>query len=550
MSAGSYLLLDRLREATKDEYTIEGELGRGGMAAVFLARDIALDRRVAIKVMLPDLAGVPGFQDRFVIEARTAAHLDHPGIVTVYSVRQRGDLTFIVMKYIEGRTLDQVLSTRGALDEVVVATIGSRVAEALHFAHAHGVVHRDIKPSNIIIDSQGRPVVTDFGIAKVGSSPSLTVAGSTLGTPTYMSPEQCRGLPATAASDQYSLGVMIYELVTGRAPFSGNLFELLGAHTNDPPPRIRDSKANTDPALEAAIERMLAKEPTERFSSLGDVAKTLAARVPRRSHAQEMKSIIDGISPPRRPFSSTAFDLANATTEELPAPTPVAPPGDFTRAFGASTLTPTNPVETTAPAPVFAPPTPPPLFVAPTEPPVAAPGTVLVETPRGPVENAGAIAAPEPPPKNNRALFAGAAVLILGVVGYAVFASSNRETPAPTPVPATTPKTDSAPAPTPATVPVVVAESIAPAKTDSTAKRDSSPPAVVTPPPVTARPPSVPAPKNEKSKTAPKTDVPSKARTDSIAARCARLNERFALGAELPRADSLFLRQECARQRP
>src|SRR6185503_14773009 len=129
MTADPYLLLDRVRAATADEYLIEGELGRGGMAAVFLGRDVVLGRRVAIKAMLPDLAGVAGLQDRFVVEARTAAQLDHPGIVTVYAVKQRAGLTFIVMKYIEGRTLDQVLATRGPLDPGIVATLGSHIAE-------------------------------------------------------------------------------------------------------------------------------------------------------------------------------------------------------------------------------------------------------------------------------------------------------------------------------------------------------------------------------------------------------------------------------------
>ena len=214
-------LFDRVRAATAGEYVIEGELGRGGMAAVYLGRDVALHRRVAIKVMLPEMARVAGSQERFVVEARTAAQLDHPGIVTIYAVKQSGGLTFIVMKYIEGQTLDHVLATRGPLDSGVVAAIGSHVAQALQFAHSHGVVHRDVKPSNIIIDTTGHPVVADFGIAKVSTSPSLTMAGATLGTPAYMCPEQCLGLPVTPASDQYSLGVVLYQLLTGRVPFSG-----------------------------------------------------------------------------------------------------------------------------------------------------------------------------------------------------------------------------------------------------------------------------------------------------------------------------------------
>ena len=296
MTAGPDLLLDRVRAATADEYIIEGELGRGGMAAVFLGRDIALHRHVAIKVMLPDLVGVAGSEDRFVVEARTAAQLDHPGIVTIYAVKQRAGLTFIVMKYIEGQTLDHVLATRGALEQRVVATIGSHVAEALHFAHSRGVVHRDVKPSNIIIDKNGAPVVADFGIAKVSTAPSLTMAGATIGTPAYMSPEQCRGLPVTSASDQYSLGVVLYELLTGRAPFSGTLFDLLKAHTSEAPPRILDVKPEVDPALEAIVGIMLAKNEAERFPSLRDVSKALLSLLPRRSHEADRHAIMAAVA--------------------------------------------------------------------------------------------------------------------------------------------------------------------------------------------------------------------------------------------------------------
>ena len=286
-------LLDRLRAATADEYVIEGELARGGMAAVFLGRDIALNRRVAIKVMYPDLVRIKGSQDRFVVEARTAAQLDHPGIVTIYAVKQAAGLTFIVMKYIEGRTLDHVLATRGPLDSSVVATIGSHVAEALHFAHSHGVVHRDIKPSNIIIETNGRPVVADFGIAKVSTEPSLTLDGVAVGTPSYMSPEQCRGRPVTAASDQYSLGVMLYEMLTGRVPFSGTQFELLAAHTSSPVPPILGIKRDVDPALAKIVTTMLAKKANERFPSLRDVSKALLAIRPPRSQTDDWLMIAD-----------------------------------------------------------------------------------------------------------------------------------------------------------------------------------------------------------------------------------------------------------------
>ena len=174
------------------------------------------------------------------------------------------------------------------------------MAEALHFAHSRGVIHRDVKPSNIIIDTHGRPIVTDFGIAKVITAPSLTLAGSTVGTPGYMSPEQCRGLPVTAASDQYSLGVVLYELLTARAPFSGTLFELLKAHISDAPPPILAVKPEVDPALEAIVMIMLAKNETERFPSLRDVSNALVSLAPRRSQAADRQAIIAAVAPDSR----------------------------------------------------------------------------------------------------------------------------------------------------------------------------------------------------------------------------------------------------------
>jgi serine/threonine protein kinase len=151
------------------------------------------------------------------------------------------------------------------------------VAEALNFAHGEGVVHRDVKPSNIMIDPRGRPVVTDFGIARVMTAQSITVAGSMLGTPTHMSPEQCRGLPATAASDQNSLGVTMYEMLTGRVPFTGSLFELINAHREQTPPPLSDFAAGVDPMLEQTVMRMLAKDPAARWGSMSDVVQRLSS---------------------------------------------------------------------------------------------------------------------------------------------------------------------------------------------------------------------------------------------------------------------------------
>jgi hypothetical protein len=150
------------------------------------------------------------------------------------------------------------------------------VAEALAFAHGEGVIHRDVKPSNIMIDARGRPVVTDFGIARMATAQSITVAGSMLGTPTHMSPEQCRGLPATPASDQYALGVTIFEMLTGRVPFTGTLFELITAHREQAPPPLSEYVAGVDPGLEQTVMRMLAKDPAQRWASMNEVVQRLS----------------------------------------------------------------------------------------------------------------------------------------------------------------------------------------------------------------------------------------------------------------------------------
>ncbi len=285
-------LLLRVRHATRGAYTIERELGRGGMAAVFLGTDLALHRRVAIKVMLPELATVAGLQDRFVSEARTAANLDHPGIVTIHAVREGEGLTFIVMRFIDGRTLDTVLKHEPSIPLVVVETLVAEIAEALHHAHLDGIVHRDVKPSNIILDRRGRPCVTDFGIARVTTAPSTTVSGAFVGTPAYMSPEQCRGVVATAASDQYGLGVMAYEMIARRRPFSGTMFELIHAHVHDPVPRLETLVPDVDPATAEMVHRMLAKDPADRFASLAEVSERFRALAESRGERSAVSSAI------------------------------------------------------------------------------------------------------------------------------------------------------------------------------------------------------------------------------------------------------------------
>ena len=272
MSSGGFdpwtELLQKLRQATLGEYEIRGELGRGGMAAVFLAQDLHLNRKVAVKVMLPGLAYTERMWDRFLAEARTAAKLDHPNIVYIHSVKEKERFLYFVMKYIDGRALDDILAEHKPLPIAVAQTILVDVARGLDYAHREGVVHRDIKPANIMIDQKGNAVVMDFGIARSVDTQHFTQTGATIGTPAYMSPEQCHGSDTSAASDQYSLGVLAYEMLTGTPPFTGSPIELQVAHMQEIPRNIRDLRPELSLELSGAVMRMLAKDPAERWPSL------------------------------------------------------------------------------------------------------------------------------------------------------------------------------------------------------------------------------------------------------------------------------------------
>ena len=270
-------VVQRLRRATFGEFEIGRELGRGGMAAVFLAHEISLDRPVAIKVMSPGLLMGDGMIDRFKREAITIAHLNHPNIVSCYSVRQAEGLHFFVMRYIRGRSLEQLIHEAGKLPLPIARSILCQVGSALTYAHRSRVVHRDIKPANILIDEDGNAVVTDFGIAKVAELPGHTHTGALVGTPAYMSPEQCSGAEVSGASDQYSLGAVAYEMVAGVAPFTGSTLTVMQAQVEHTPPPIRDRCPDCPAEFEAAILRMLAKDPVARFPSMAEAKAALAA---------------------------------------------------------------------------------------------------------------------------------------------------------------------------------------------------------------------------------------------------------------------------------
>lgn len=303
--------LQQLQQATQGEYRVIRELGRGGMAAVYLAEDLSLGRRVAIKVMLTNVGSASVNAERFLIEARTAAQLSHTNIIPIYAVRIVGDLRYFVMKYLPGRSLDRILRMEGPLPIPLVRCILGQVGSALEHAHARGVVHRDIKPANIVIDEEGNAIVADFGIAKVAQGAGLTQTGTTVGTPSYMSPEQCTGKPVTGAADQYALGCVAFELLTGRPPFvHEEVVPVFMSHVSDPPPPLMQFRDDIPFELAEVVDRMLAKSPVDRWPSIDAAllaAGTAAAVIDPKLRAQ----LRDFAGPfDTEPWEPTPLDLA------------------------------------------------------------------------------------------------------------------------------------------------------------------------------------------------------------------------------------------------
>lgn len=244
-------------------YRILRPLGAGGMASVYLAVQESLDREVALKVMSPQLAADREFTERFLKEGRITAKLSHRNLVTVFDIGSHQGLYYLAAEYIAGGTLSERI--REGLSVPQILDIVAEVARGLHFAHDKGVVHRDVKPSNILFKSDGTVVLADFGIAKaMDTTSTATMAGSSIGTPDYMSPEQARGEPVDGRSDLYALGVMLYEMLIGRPPFDGSdPFAVALAHITQPIPTLPSEFAWLQPVL----DKMMAKRPTERFAS-------------------------------------------------------------------------------------------------------------------------------------------------------------------------------------------------------------------------------------------------------------------------------------------
>ena len=271
-----------LQEAVAGRYSIDREIGRGGMGIVFLARDVALDRPVAIKLFPPEYARQPNLRARFLNEARTAAKLSHPNIVPIHAVEEHGDLVFFVMAYVDGQTLTQRIRQRGPLPAREATRVLREIAWALVHAHGQGIVHRDIKPDNILLENgTGRALVTDFGIAAAG--PVTEGEEHVLGTPEFMSPEQIRGASVDARSDLYSLGVLAFLTLAGRYPYpQGTPTEVMAHHLSTAPPRLSAAAPGVPAKLGELVDRCLRKDPDQRAESAADLADRLGAALDER----------------------------------------------------------------------------------------------------------------------------------------------------------------------------------------------------------------------------------------------------------------------------
>jgi beta-lactam-binding protein with PASTA domain len=258
-------------------YLIVRRIGSGGMADVYCAEDTHLGRQVALKVLHRRFAQDQEFVERFRREASAAAGLQHPNVVGVFDRGRHDGTYYIAMEHLPGRTLKEIVTTEAPLAQERVVDLGMQILQAAEFAHRHGVIHRDFKPHNVIMDDQGGVKVTDFGIARAGAS-EMTETGSIMGTAQYLSPEQAQGHAVTAASDLYSIGVMLYEMLAGRLPFEGDsAVSVALKHLTEAPPPISQFRPDVSPALESVVMAALAKDPAHRWQSADDFAAALQA---------------------------------------------------------------------------------------------------------------------------------------------------------------------------------------------------------------------------------------------------------------------------------
>lgn len=293
-----------LARAVSGEFRLLSEIGRGGMGVVYLAEDTQLQRRVAIKTLPPHLAADADVRERFLREARTAAALSHPNIVPIYSAAERSGVVYFTMGYVDGESLAERATRDGPFEVFTCVAIMRQLAMALDAAHAEGVVHRDVKAENVLLDSVGRAVVTDFGIARVSEAQPLTATGTVLGTVQYMSPEQVTGEALDGRSDLYALGVLMFRLLTGRFPFERNTASaVLVAHVNSAPPRVHEFRPDAPDAVDDLVAALLEKRVDERVPSA-------------RALLQQLDMIAGGVGVPMV-IPPSAFGVRRTAAERL-----------------------------------------------------------------------------------------------------------------------------------------------------------------------------------------------------------------------------------------
>jgi beta-lactam-binding protein with PASTA domain len=303
-------------------YRIQRKLGTGGMANVYLAEDEVLGRRVAIKILNDRHAGDDQFVERFRREAKNAASLSHPNIVSIYDRGEAEGTYYIAMEYLDGRSLKELIVARGPAPVHIAIDYARQILAALRFAHRHGIVHRDIKPHNVLVDAEGRLKVTDFGIARAGTS-QMTETGSIIGTAQYLSPEQAKGAPVDQTSDLYSVGVVLYELLTGVVPFSGDTpVEIAMKHLSSAPEPPSARRSEIPHELDLVVLRALAKDPSDRYQSAEEMDDDLARVARGASVSPATEEAATAII--SRPPPTAVTEITSRTRETVPYAPPAA----------------------------------------------------------------------------------------------------------------------------------------------------------------------------------------------------------------------------------